>query len=68
MLLFLADNLVTFPYLVFEEPLFVLHNIDLTLSVTGASILQAFREVGHFIHKYFIISINVVYWKDTFIC
>ena len=47
MLLFLADNLVTFPYLVFEEPLFVLHNIDLTLSVTGASILQAFREVGH---------------------
>ena len=46
LLLFLADNLGTFPYLVFEEPLFVMHNIDLTISVTGASVLQSFREVS----------------------
>ncbi|XP_019855038.1 PREDICTED: nipped-B-like protein isoform X1 [Amphimedon queenslandica] len=44
LLLFLADNLGTFPYLVFEEPLFVMHNVDITISVTGASVLQAFRE------------------------
>ena len=45
MLLFLADSLSCFPYLVFEEPLFVLHNVDLIISVTGASVLQSFREV-----------------------
>ena len=45
MLLFLADNISSFPYSVVEEPLFVIHHIDMTLSVTGASILQSFREV-----------------------
>ena len=45
MLLFLADNLAFFPYNVIEEPLFVLHHIDLTISITGSSVLQAFKEV-----------------------
>lgn len=47
MLLFVADNFAYFPYSIMEEPLFVLHHIDLTLSVSGASILQSFKEVSH---------------------
>lgn len=45
MLLFLADNLAYFPYIVLEEPLFILHHIDMTISVTGSNLLQAFRDV-----------------------
>jgi cohesin loading factor subunit SCC2 len=44
MLVFLADNMAAFPYLVFDEPLFVIHNIDLTISVTGATVFQSFRD------------------------
>lgn len=45
MLLFLADNLSSFPYSVIEEPLFVIHHIDMTISITGTSVLQSFKEV-----------------------
>ena len=45
LLLYLADNLAYLPYSTLEEPLFVCHNIDMTLSVTGANILQQFKEV-----------------------
>ena len=44
-LLYLADNLACLPYSTLEEPLFVVHHIDLTVSVTGSSLLQQFREV-----------------------
>ncbi|XP_028966987.1 nipped-B-like protein [Galendromus occidentalis] len=43
-LLYMADNIVYFPYLVQDEPLFVMHNIDIHLSVTGSGLLQNFRD------------------------
>ena len=50
MLLYVADNLAYCPYSTLEEPLFVVHHIDMSISVSGSNILQAFREVrvhGH---------------------
>ncbi|XP_073477419.1 nipped-B-like protein isoform X3 [Aquarana catesbeiana] len=44
MLLYLADNLAGFPYQTQEEPLFIMHHIDITLSVSGSNLLQSFRE------------------------
>ncbi|CAI8012871.1 Nipped-B-like protein [Geodia barretti] len=44
MLLYVADNLAYCPYSTLEEPLFVVHNIDMTISVSGSIILQTFRE------------------------
>lgn len=43
-LLYVADNLAYFPYNTQEEPLFVVHHIDMTISVTGSNILQQFKE------------------------
>ena len=66
-LLYLADNLASFPYQVFwkenftviqsdllisgyvffqviDEPLFLIHHIDIMVSVTGSNLLQGFRE------------------------
>uniref|UniRef100_A0A3B3E184 Nipped-B protein n=1 Tax=Oryzias melastigma TaxID=30732 RepID=A0A3B3E184_ORYME len=45
MLLFIADNLACFPYQSQEEPLFIMHHIDITLSVSGSNLLQTFREL-----------------------
>uniref|UniRef100_A0A3Q3B2G1 Nipped-B protein n=1 Tax=Kryptolebias marmoratus TaxID=37003 RepID=A0A3Q3B2G1_KRYMA len=45
MLLFIADNLACFPYLTQEEPLFIMHHIDITLSISGSNLLQSFKEV-----------------------
>lgn len=47
MLLYMADNLACFPYQIQEEPLFIMHHIDITLSVSGSNLLQSFKEVGH---------------------
>lgn len=44
-LLYLADNLAYFPYNTQEEPLFVVHHVDMTISVTGSNLLQQFKEV-----------------------
>uniref|UniRef100_A0A3P8VVE4 Nipped-B protein n=1 Tax=Cynoglossus semilaevis TaxID=244447 RepID=A0A3P8VVE4_CYNSE len=44
MLLFIADNLACFPYQSQEEPLFIMHHIDISLSVSGSNLLQTFRE------------------------
>uniref|UniRef100_A0A8C5EAP6 Nipped-B protein n=1 Tax=Gouania willdenowi TaxID=441366 RepID=A0A8C5EAP6_GOUWI len=44
MLLFVADNLAYFPYQSQEEPLFIMHHIDITLSVSGSNLLQSFKE------------------------
>jgi len=46
MLLFVADNMACFPYQSQEEPLFIMHHIDITLSVSGSNLLQTFKEVG----------------------
>uniref|UniRef100_A0A3Q4MC51 Nipped-B protein n=1 Tax=Neolamprologus brichardi TaxID=32507 RepID=A0A3Q4MC51_NEOBR len=48
MLLFIADNLACFPYQTQEEPLFIMHHIDITLSVSGSNLLQSFKEVQSF--------------------
>uniref|UniRef100_A0A3Q3QRL1 Nipped-B protein n=1 Tax=Monopterus albus TaxID=43700 RepID=A0A3Q3QRL1_MONAL len=48
MLLFVADNLACFPYQTQEEPLFIMHHIDITLSVSGSNLLQSFKEVRSF--------------------
>ncbi|KAM6959390.1 nipped-B-like protein A [Aplochiton taeniatus] len=44
MLLFIADNLACFPFQSQEEPLFIMHHIDITLSVSGSNLLQTFKE------------------------
>ncbi|CAH1242792.1 NIPBL [Branchiostoma lanceolatum] len=46
-LLYVADNLACFPYATQDEPLFIIHHIDIILSVTGANVLQSFREALH---------------------
>uniref|UniRef100_A0A670YN67 Nipped-B protein n=1 Tax=Pseudonaja textilis TaxID=8673 RepID=A0A670YN67_PSETE len=46
MLLYIADNLACFPYQTQEEPLFIMHHIDITLSVSGSNLLQSFKEVS----------------------
>uniref|UniRef100_G1NLI6 Nipped-B protein n=1 Tax=Meleagris gallopavo TaxID=9103 RepID=G1NLI6_MELGA len=48
MLLYIADNLACFPYQTQEEPLFIMHHIDITLSVSGSNLLQSFKEVCAF--------------------
>uniref|UniRef100_A0A671YEN7 Nipped-B protein n=1 Tax=Sparus aurata TaxID=8175 RepID=A0A671YEN7_SPAAU len=45
MLLFVADSLACFPYQTQDEPLFIMHHIDITLSVSGSNLLQSFKEV-----------------------
>lgn len=43
--MYMADNVAFFPYAAADEPLFVIHNIDIIVSVAGSNILQSFREV-----------------------
>ncbi|XP_050100628.1 nipped-B protein isoform X2 [Anopheles aquasalis] len=43
-MLYLADNLAYFPYAVHDEPLYIIHHVDVLISVTGTNLLAAFRE------------------------
>lgn len=43
-MLYLADNLAYFPYTVQDEPLYIVHQIDLLITVAGTSLLQTFKE------------------------
>lgn len=43
--LFVADNLAYFPYQVQDEPLYLIEQIDLTVSVSGSAQLQQFRDL-----------------------
>lgn len=43
-MLYLADNLAYFPYLVQDEPLYIIHQIDVLISVTGTNLLSNFRD------------------------
>ena len=53
-LLYLADTFAFLPYSTLEEPLFVVHHIEMTISVTGSSLLQQFKEVN-FCTYYFCV-------------
>ena len=44
-MLYLADNLAYIPFTVVDEPLFVIHHIDIMISVSGSNLLQTFKEV-----------------------
>nr|XP_049695588.1 nipped-B-like protein B isoform X1 [Helicoverpa armigera] len=43
-MLYLADNLSYFPFQVQDEPLFIIHHIDIIISTSGSNLLQLFRE------------------------
>ena len=43
--LFVADNLAYFPYQVQDEPLYLIEQIDLTVSVSGSTQLQQVRDL-----------------------
>lgn len=43
-MIYLADNLAYFPYAVQDEPLYIIHQIALSITVAGTSLLQTFKE------------------------
>lgn len=43
-MIYLADNLAYFPYTMQDEPLYIIHQIDLLITVAGTSLLQTFKE------------------------
>ncbi|XP_043483763.1 nipped-B-like protein [Leptopilina heterotoma] len=43
-MLYLADNLAYFAYQVQDEPLFIIHHIDIIISMSGTNVVQSFRE------------------------
>ena len=45
LMLYFADNLAYIPYSVLDEPLYVIHHIDIQISVSGTNLLQTFKEV-----------------------
>ncbi|XP_005090101.1 nipped-B-like protein B [Aplysia californica] len=47
---FIADNLAYFVFQNQDEPLFIIHQIDIIVSVTGSNLLQSFRE--NLLHKH----------------
>ena len=44
-LIYMADNLAYFPYQSQDETLFIIHQIDILVSVSGSNLLQSFHEV-----------------------
>ena len=44
-LIFVADNLAYFDYQQQDEPLFVMHQIDVIVSVSGSHVLDSFHQV-----------------------
>ncbi|RDD46191.1 Nipped-B-like protein [Trichoplax sp. H2] len=47
-LLYIAGNLAYFPYNIQDEPLFLIHQLDLTLSVMGTNLLDAVGKTFQF--------------------
>lgn len=43
-MLYIADNLAYFPYVVQDEPLYLIHQVDLLISIAGTNILTTFKE------------------------
>ena len=50
---FIADNLAYFAYQTQDEPLFIIHQTDIIVSVTGSNLLQSFREVTGLLSLFF---------------
>jgi len=44
-LIYVADNLAYFPYQQQDEPLFIMHHLDIIVSVSGSNLLQSYKEV-----------------------
>ena len=42
----MADNMAFLPYEVQDEPLYIIQEIDIIVSVSGSNILQSYKEVG----------------------
>ena len=42
----MADNMAFLPYQVQDEPLFIIYQIDIIVSVSGSNILQSYKGVG----------------------
>ena len=65
LMLYLADNLAYIPYTVVDEPLFVIHQTDIMISVAGSNLLQTFKEVrvsGLFKNRYMELWIMHLVW------
>ena len=45
-LIYMADNLAYFPYTIQDEPLYIIHQIDILVSVSGSNLMQSFQEVN----------------------
>ncbi|XP_070070031.1 nipped-B protein isoform X2 [Drosophila takahashii] len=43
-MLYIADNLAYFPYVVQDEPLYLIHQIDLLISMAGTHLLATFKD------------------------
>ncbi|XP_017489313.1 PREDICTED: nipped-B protein-like isoform X2 [Rhagoletis zephyria] len=43
-MLYVADNLAYFPYAVQDEPLYLIHQVDLLISIVGTNLLTTFKE------------------------
>ncbi|KAL9926619.1 nipped-B cohesin loading factor isoform 2-T4 [Glossina fuscipes fuscipes] len=43
-MLYIADNMAYFPFVVQDEPLYLIHQIDLLISMAGTNILATFKE------------------------
>jgi len=56
-LIYIADNLAYFPYQQQDEPLFIMHQLDIIVSVSGSNLLQSFKEVQLFLQ----LSCGIVY-------
>ena len=50
-LIYMADNMAFLPYQVQDEPLYIIHQIDIIVSVSGSNILQSYKEVGGLYNK-----------------
>jgi cohesin loading factor subunit SCC2 len=44
-LIYVADNLAYFPYQQQDEPLFIMHQLDIIVSVSGSNLMQSFKEL-----------------------
>jgi hypothetical protein len=67
-MLYLSDNLAYFPYQVQDEPLFIIHHIDIMISVSGTNLLQSFREVSLTYLNAFSLNQDVYLLIYIFIC
>jgi len=65
----MADNLAYFPYQQQDEPLFIIHQIDIIVSVSGSNLIQSFREVANqstiFIYS-FILNIYIAPLQENY--